>query len=205
MFEWEKRVDPRAERLMRGKRGLFTRLLASGTSCRQAERVLGLSPRTIGLWRCQGWYPRFGNAMRLRALLHDLSRGLDLSRVPDGFYAGAERPNLSAWIDEAVSDGWTMKGIAARSGVRPEAIRTVRRGGGISLPNGLRLARFLKLARRGTLSPEPARAPRRMQVLRRKPWEPPPAYRGLNVRVFLEQAEKRRLERLRREAEYGEG
>ena len=204
MFEWEKRVDPRAERLMRGKRGLFTRLLASGTSCRQAERVLGLSPRTIGLWRYRGRYPRFGNAMRLRALLHDLSRGLALSRVPDGFYAGAERPNLSAWIDEAVSDGWTMKGIAARSGVRPEAIRTVRRGGGISLPNGLRLARFLKLARRGTLSPERKKR-KRLRVRRRQEWVSPYRNLNLNTSVFLEQAEKRRLERLRREAEYGEG
>ena len=157
MLEWEKRVDPRAERLMRGRRGLFTRLLTSGTSYRQASRVLGLSSHTVLFWRGRGSYPRFAHAMRLRALLRDLSRGLDLSRVPNDFYAGAERPNLSAWIDEAISDGWTMKGIAARSGVRPEAIRTVRRGGGISLPNGLRLARFLKLARRGTLSPEPAR------------------------------------------------
>ena len=204
MFEWEKRVDRRAERLMRGKRGLFTRLLASGTSCRQAERVLGLSPHTIGLWRCRGRYPRFGNAMRLRALLHDLSRGLALSRVPDGFYAGAERPNLSAWIDEAVSDGWTMKGIAARSGVRPEAIRTVRRGGGISLPNGLRLAKFLKLARRGTLSPERKKR-KRLRVRRRQEWVSPYRNLNLNTSVFLEQAEKRRLERLRREAEYGEG
>lgn len=176
MFEWEKRVDPRAERLMRGKRGLFTRLLASGTSYRRAERVLGLSPHTASFWRCRGRYPRFGHAMRLRALLHDLSRGLDLSRVPDGFYAGAERPNLSAWIDEAVSDGWTMKGIAARSGVRPEAIRTVRRGGGISLPNGLRLARFLKLARRGTLRPE--KRPRR-----RRTYGPVESFRGLYVRA----------------------
>ena len=204
MSEWEKRVDPRAERLMRGNRGLFTRLLASGTSCRQAERVLGLSPGTIGLWRCRGSYPRFGNAMRLRALLHDLSRGLDLSRVPDGFYAGAERPNLSAWIDEAVSDGWTMKEIAARSGVRPEAIRTVRRGGGISLPNGLRLARFLKLARRGTLSPERKKR-KRMRARRAREWAAPAVYRSLNVDAFLAEAEKRRLERLRREAEYGEG
>ena len=204
MSEWEKRVDPRAERLMRGKRGLFTRLLASGTSCRQAERVLGLSPHTIGLWRCRGHYPRFGNAMRLRALLHDLSRGLDLSRVPDGFYAGAERPNLSAWIDKAVSDGWTMKEIAARSGVRPEAIRTVRRGGGISLPNGLRLARFLKLARRGTLSPERKKR-KRFRVRRAQEWAAPAVYRSLNVDAFLAEAEKRKREREEREAKYGGG
>ena len=140
---WERR----AERLMRGPRGLHTRLRAIGVSDRQAERALGLAPNTVCRWGCQGCYPRYSHAMRLRALVSDLSRGMDLSRVPDGFYAGAERPALSAWIEEAVSDGWTLKGIAARSGVRPEAIRTVRRGGGLSLPNGLRLAAFLRKAR----------------------------------------------------------
>ena len=84
---WERR----AERLMRGPRGLHTRLRAGGVSDRQAERALGLAPKTVCRWGCRGSYPRFTHAMRLRALVSDLSRGMDLSRVPDGFYAGAER------------------------------------------------------------------------------------------------------------------
>ena len=92
---WERR----AERLMRGPRGLHTRLRAGGVSDRQAERALGLAPKTVCRWGCRGSYPRFAHAIRLRALVSDLSRGMDLSRVPDGFYAGAERPDLSAWLE----------------------------------------------------------------------------------------------------------
>ena len=88
--------EQRAERLMRGPRGLHTRLRAAGVSYRQAERVLGHAPNTAGLWACRWSYPRFAHAMRLRALVADVARGMDLARVPDGFYAGAERPNLTA-------------------------------------------------------------------------------------------------------------
>ena len=145
--------EQRAERLMRGPRGLHTRLQAAGVSYRQAERVLGHAANTAGEWARRWRYPRFAHAMRLRALVRDVERGMDVARAPDGFYAGAERPNLTAWLDDAVAEGWTLKGIAARSGVRPAAVQSVRHGGGISLPLGLRLAAFLRKARAGTIEP----------------------------------------------------
>ena len=180
--KWEQR----AERLMRGKRGLHTRLRAHGVSFYGAGRVLGVSAFTVHYWGGRTAFPKYANAMRLRALVHDVARGLELARLPDGFYVGTERPNLSAWLDEAVAEGWTLKGIAARSGVRSAAVQAVRHDGGISLPNGLRLAAFLRRARAGTIEPT-RRRPSRRKPPPPMPGQGPSPYAGLGRRVHDEE------------------
>lgn len=160
--------DQCAERALRGRTGLFSRLEGHRVSERQAARIIGVGAPAFGSWRLPGRWPAFDRAAQALAFVADLDTGAVRPRevfdVEAGRYAGAG-PDFAAMVGDLDERGFAAAQVCGQAQIEARMLAKVRLGHTPPYAAGRRLERYAEMVRAGDVAPEPARRPVRRRVV----------------------------------------